>query len=351
MNAMVRFASPTTVEGKREFHRLFGGNKENVEAAVWAHLSDAMKSSGPMMSSSEHQSARRAEFNQLVSEQLNTGLYETRKVQRTLLDQTDEKGKAITVYATEVVMDEKTGSPKVATRSPLAQFGLRVTQFSITDVTYDEQTQAQFRTKKEAFLAAENSKAQREKEVQERLMVEEKGRREKAEAEALANRQKAKEVIDAQREKEVAELNANREKIVAETAAAQKVAVALQTMQEAETKAKQEKSVAETFASQQLEVAKLQRLAAEENKKAAILIAEGQKESLALGGAISERDRVLATIAADRDVRVAAELAKINTPTNVIAGGSGANGSSNPMENLINIRLLESMSVLKPASK
>lgn len=59
MNAMVRFASPATLEGKRKFHQLFAGCEESVEAAVWAHLSDAMKSSGPVMSASEHQSARR----------------------------------------------------------------------------------------------------------------------------------------------------------------------------------------------------------------------------------------------------------------------------------------------------
>ena len=44
MNAMVRFSSPITVEGKRKFHQLFGGNEEAVVAAVWAHISDAMKS-------------------------------------------------------------------------------------------------------------------------------------------------------------------------------------------------------------------------------------------------------------------------------------------------------------------
>src|SRR6266853_2089560 len=36
------FSSPTTVEGKRKFHQLFGGSEAAVEAAVWAHLSDAV---------------------------------------------------------------------------------------------------------------------------------------------------------------------------------------------------------------------------------------------------------------------------------------------------------------------
>ena len=80
MNAMVRFSSPTTIDGKRNFHRLFGGDEEAVEAAVWAHLSDAMKSSGPIMSASEHQSARRGEFTALVQDQLQKGLFEMKRI-------------------------------------------------------------------------------------------------------------------------------------------------------------------------------------------------------------------------------------------------------------------------------
>lgn len=201
MNAMVRFSSPMTIEGKRKFHQLFGGSESAVEAAVWAHLSDSMKSSGPVMSASEHQSARRGEFTALVQDQLQKGLFEMRRVSRVLQDQFDDKGKPITVYATEVVTDDGNVVPKISRSSPISDFGILITQFSITDVVYDSQTQKQFSQKKEAFLAAEGSKAQREKEVQERLMVEERGRREKAETESLALRQKAEAVIKAQRER------------------------------------------------------------------------------------------------------------------------------------------------------
>lgn len=334
MNAIVRFSSPTTPDAKREFNRQFGGNEKNVEAAVWAHISNAMKSSGPIMSSSEHQSARQSEFNQLVQEQLNAGLYETRKVSRELHDQTDEKGKPITVYATEIITDEK-GRPKIANPSPLAKLGITITQFSVTHVEYDEATRKQFSQKKDAFLAAENSKAQREKEVQERLMVEEKGRREKAEAEALANRQKAKEVIDAQREKEVAELNANREKTVAETKAAQQVAVA--TL---------EKQRAETDAAKVLSVATLSRQTAEQDKLGQIAKAEAQQESLKIAGAISERERVLAEIEKEKAIGVARELSQVKVPNMVISGGS-SNGNSGGTENLINLYLLRQLGVLK----
>ena len=173
MNCMVRFSSPITIDGKRKFHQLFGGNEESVKNAVWAHTSDCMKSSGPVMSASEHQSARRGEFTALVQDQLQKGLFEMRRISRTLQDQYDDKGKPITVYATEVVFDGEGSKQKISRPSPLTDFGIVITQFSITDVVYDDQTQRQFAQKKEAFLAAEGSKAQREKEVQERLMVEE----------------------------------------------------------------------------------------------------------------------------------------------------------------------------------
>lgn len=325
MNAMVRFSSPLTIEGKRRFHQLFGGNEASVEAAVWAHLSDAMKSSGPVMSASEHQSARRGEFTSLVQDQLQKGLFEMRRVSKTLQDQFDDKGKAITVYATEVVFENENGAKqKIARPSPLTDFGIVITQFSITDVNYDDQTQRQFAQKKEAFLAAEGSKAQREKEVQERLMVEERGRREKAETESLALREKAKAVIKAQQEKEVEETNASR-----------KLAVAQLTKQEVETVAQQE-----------YEVAKLAKQRAQEEADAQIILAGAREKSLRMGGAISERERILAEIEAEKSIGIAKELAKISVPQFIIGGGNGGDGHGNVNDSLMNMLLLRQLGVL-----
>lgn len=321
MNAMVRFASPATVDGKRKFHQLFGGNEEAVEAAVWAHLSDAMKSSGPVMSASEHQSSRRGEFTSLVQDQLQKGLFEMKRVSKTLLDQFDDKGKPISVYATEVVFEQDSATQKIARPSPLTDFGIVITQFSITDVIYDDQTQRQFAQKKEAFLAAEGSKAQREKEVQERLMVEERGRREKAETESLALREKAQAVICAQKHKEVEETNA-----------ARKLAVALLTKQEAET-----------VALQQLEIARLDKERAKEEAEAQVILASARQKSLQLGGALSERDMVLAEIERDKCIGVAKELAKINVPQFII---SGSQGDGNMQGSMMNLLMLKQLGVL-----
>ena len=328
MNTMVRFSSPVTLEGKRNFHQLFGGNEESVKAAVWAHLSDAMKSSGPVMSASEHQSARRGEFTALVQDQLQKGLFEMRRVSKTLQDQYDDKGKPITVYATEVVFEGDVNVQKISRPSPLTDFGIVITQFSITDVVYDDQTQRQFAQKKEAFLAAEGSKAQREKEVQERLMVEERGRREKAETESLALREKAKAVINAQQQKEVEETNA-----------ARKLSVAQLTKQEAETVAHQE-----------LEVARLAKERAKEEAETQVLLASARQKSLQLGGALSEREQILAEIERDKCIGIAKELSKIAVPQFIIGAGGESGGNIN--DSLMNMLLLRQLGVLpeKPAT-
>lgn len=320
MNAMVRFSSPVTLDGKRKFHQLFGGNEDAVEAAVWAHLSDAMKSSGPVMSASEHQSARRGEFTSLVQDQLQKGLFEMRRVSRNLLDQFDDKGKPITVYATEVVFENESANQKIARPSPLTDFGIVITQFSITDVTYDDQTQRQFAQKKEAFLAAEGSKAQREKEVQERLMVEERGRREKAETESMALREKAKAVIDAQREKEVQETNSARNLAVAQL----------------------KKQEAETLAEQQLQVARLDKERSKEEAEAQVILANARQKALSLGGALSEKEQILAEIERDKCIGVAKELAKIHVPQFIISG----QGNSNTEGSMMNLLMLKQLGVM-----
>ena len=86
MSCMVRYNTPTSVEQRQKLHQNFSGNIHNVTAAVRAHLVNCLKNTAPMMSASENQSARKAEFNLLVEEQFKNGLYEMRKVTKELKD-------------------------------------------------------------------------------------------------------------------------------------------------------------------------------------------------------------------------------------------------------------------------
>lgn len=373
ISSFIMYALPTDSEKRLALHKAFGGNITNIEHAIHAHMANCIKSSGPLMSASENQSSRKSEFNQVVEEQLRHGLYEMRRTMVTLKDRLDDKGQPITVEATEILRDTQTGVPIRAEKSPLETYGIDIQQFSITDTTYDEPTLQQFLAKQGAFLSAEKSKAQREQEIQQRLMIEQQGLRQVAEIEAAANQVKAKALTEATQRVEVAiktkveaETLATQAANVAEIQAQQKVKIAAQAKLEAETLANQQlqvaeinKKAAETLASQQAAVAqiaaeqklKVAQLEAESAKKQAegiISLAEAEQKKITIGGAVRENDKILATIQAERDVKVAEGLSKIQVPQNItiLGGGNGGMGegkSTDATGMLMNLVLLKSM--------
>jgi len=342
ISSFVKIQLPTDTEHRMLLHQDFASNQASISDAVRSHLTNCVKSTGPMMSASENQASRKAEFNQVVEEQLSKGLFEMRRTEVELNDAVQMEaagvgsdGKPIMrerkakVLATEIVRD-KNGKPIIVQESPLNRYGIKVIQFSVTETEYDPQTLKQFAAKKESYLAAEQAKAQRQEEQQQRLMIIERGLRQVAETEAAANLEKKKATVAAQQEQEVAVIR----KAEAVTKAQQKVEVALQDKQEAETL----KSIAQIKAER-----------AELDKKAVISAAEAKAKEIEIAGGLSEKDRILATIKADRDAKVAAALSGVKTPSIVIVGGENGKGAG-MTETLMNLMLLKSTGVLPDTS-
>ncbi|PIP64938.1 hypothetical protein COU77_00665 [Candidatus Peregrinibacteria bacterium CG10_big_fil_rev_8_21_14_0_10_49_16] len=342
----VRYQLPVKEEDRRKLHRDFSGNPEHVKGSIRNHLVNCIKISGPLMSASEHQAARKAEFTEVVGDQLRLGLYKMKKVTRVkkLLpgmpapkdggvdnDQISES-----VLATEIVLD-KDGKPVVIEESPLKQYGIMILQFSIGDTDYDAQTLEQFAEKKKSYLAAERAKAQQMEEISQRLMVIEKGKREVAEIEAEANKKKMKATVEAQQLLEVAKINRD-----------QSVIEAMKKVQVAE-KLRMEEEELKKIAAIKVDTAKLE-------KDAEIERATAKQKLIEIGGQLSEKERVLAEIKANRDVEVAKHLAQIKVPGVVIMGGSGSDGkagtqSAQLQENLMNLLLLRHAGVLDDPKK
>lgn len=319
ISVAVRWTTAVGTKQRQNFHVDMSSDIAFAESALRSYLINVLKNTAPMMSASEHQSARKSEFDRLVNDQLVFGTYETRKVERTLKDQYDEDGNPITVFATEVVLDES-GKPKIAKTNPLAQYGIIIQQFNITSTDYDPRTRQQFEAKKESYLRAEQSKAEREEMVQERLMIVERGLRDRADIEAEALKEKARAVIAAEREKEVAETQAQQQLEVERL----------------------EKERAETAAARQLEVARLERQSAEENAAARMLLADAKKYELEQAGGLSEE---LAAIL-DANIRIAevtsSNLSRIAVPSQVflMGGGSGEGGDGTDLsETMFSLRM------------
>lgn len=155
-------------------------------------------------------------------------------------------------------------------------------------------------------------------------MIQEKGLRELAETTAASNLVKEKATIAADQEKEVAE-----------TQAAKLLAVAIKT-----------KETAATRANQELAVAKINRQASEETAKQILILAQAEKDRIALGGAISEKDKITLEVQRDTAIGVASALTKINVPQVTIGGSSGNGAASSNQADLINLYLLKQNGLL-----
>ena len=299
ISTYIRLQIPTTEVDLLAFHQQFGGIQDNIKASIKSYMIDCMKSTAPLMSASENQSARKSEFRQMVENQLRSGVYEMNLEEIVKRDTTDTTGDEITIMKTSIRLID--GKPVIANLSPITdKFKMTLVQFSVTGTDYDIETRKQFAAKKESYLGAEQAKAQRSKEVQERLMIEEKGKREKAEAEAAANVLMATAVIEAE----------------------QKYNVALQVKLEKETEAEMALSVSEIEKKQaQIELEK-----AELDGKAIIVLAEAEQEKIRLAGAVTELE--LALIDAEVKVKIgqAEHFSKIAVPSTVISGSGGGNG-------------------------
>lgn len=326
VSTLVRFRLPPTQEQRRFIHQEFSGDIDLVTQAVRAHLINCIKAAGPLMSSSEHQSSRKAEFTMLVNEMLSKGLYRMRRIEKSLPDVLDEHGRPTVVLATEIITD-KDGVPMIAEESPLTSYGIEVSQFSVTGTVYDAQTLEQFAAKKASFLATELGKAKVAEETQQRLMVIEKGKRELAEIEAEANKVKMKATVEAQQKVDVAELEKE-----------QSVVEALKLVEVAEQK-KAEEAV-------NLQIAELVKQQAVEEAEAIKTLAAAEEEKIMKAGAITEKEKVLAEIAKERDAAVAAALSKINVPSVMFNGSGDGEGSANNNENLMNLLLLRGLGIL-----
>jgi hypothetical protein len=318
---------PSSVENRQLVHREFTANIENVKSSVRAHLVNCIKTAATTMTSSENQTSRKAEFAKIIGDQLVDGLYRFKRVEVAVLDisgqpKLAENGKPMTAFATAIVRD-KDDMPMIDAQSPLEQYGIEVAQFSITGIKYDPQTLEQFAKKKEASLKAELAKIQVEQAKQETQTKIEEGKRMKAEK-------------DAEMSVQVAQARGEAEMLV--TTAEQNKLQAAEIKEKAVIEANQAKEVAVIDANQKQEVAVIQLAAAQLDAQAKIVLAEARQKEIDLAGFITEKERVLAEIAKERDIGVADKLSGLQLPDKVImTGGSGSGDGANQLFSVLGV--------------
>ena len=359
------------VQKQREFHRQFTGNIANAQNAIRSAVRNIVQQTGPIMSSTENQSARKGEFWHEVYSQLRDGMFAMKPVEiktnssvssllqamkksdehtlegnieKPLTTQISTAGRPAigsvleersitaseTVMAAEIVRDPKTGLAVISSPSPLEQYGMKVLQFSILDTDYDAETVKKFGAKKQLYLQAEQSKAATIQNVQERFKRVAQGEREIAEEQWTAEKDRAEKRIQAEATQE-------KELTIKETLRV-----------EAETKALIA-VVKKRFQETQEKIAEIRSQIAENDKLAAEIGAKAREQQIEIAGAISDRDRGLGEIQVQEVEAVTSALRKLKVPDTVILSPDAMDphGGTAMEQALPSLQLLKTFGLLK----
>lgn len=211
--------------------------------------------------------------------------------------------------------------------------GIDITQFTITDITFDDLTIQAYKKAQEADLQKKTAEAEKLNLVMQKEKTIAEYERQVAESKGKAEVEKIKAITDAERQKELAEIKAKQEVTVAELSKQQASIEANKKLEVAEIQRKEEAT--------RLEIIKIQA-----DQK--IAGAKAKEQEIKLSGAITESERVKLEFDMNTKVNVAKALAeglgKMKLPSTMIIGGS--NSTTNSLENLLNLMIIEKSSKL-----
>lgn len=217
----------------------------------------------------------------------------------------------------------------------LFAIGIIVEQFSITKINFDAQTESLFKKQQEADLQKKTAEAEKlNLQMQKEKTVAE-YEKQVAESKGKAEVEKIKAVTDAERQKELAEIKGKQEVAVAELEKQKATIEANKKLEIVEIQKKEEQA--------KLEVIKVQ----SEQKIAA---ANARAKELELSKALSETDKAKLEFELSKE-RVKWEaigrgMSTMKLPSTMIIGTGEKGSTGNPVENLIQLMMVEKASKL-----
>lgn len=154
-----------------------------------------------LMSSKESYSDRRADFFSYARDQIENGIYLTKDESVTELDQIT--GQPINLVRKTILKDAKTGEVQ-REKTPLAETGVRLSNFDIKDFIYEKKVQEQIAKQQEAVMAVQTAKANAQKAQQDALSAEAQGKADVMKAKYAQEVEAAKAIVTAEQEAKVA---------------------------------------------------------------------------------------------------------------------------------------------------
>lgn len=204
ISGQIKYILPSNEEAVLKINREFRSDENVQEQLIRQVVSSTLRQTASMFNSEDVYSTRRADFINLVNEQIKNGIYATTYTQAL---SKDEDGNTF-LQRIVAVKRNADGQPFISEPSSFKRYGIEVVQLVINDIEFDEATRALIVKRKESEQERVVAKSNAERAKQDAVTAEAQGRANvaKAEAEALVDKKRA--VIAAEKEKEVAAQNA-----------------------------------------------------------------------------------------------------------------------------------------------
>jgi regulator of protease activity HflC (stomatin/prohibitin superfamily) len=149
-----RYVLPSTCERLKEVHRKFNSQNGIEQELINPVAQRAIFSTGPYMSAGESYSERRTEFVDLANDQIGYGIIRTDKVDVEINDDLTGEQKTIKRVTSRPCTDETDNCVKDFERdeSALSQYGFSISNFSISEINYDQNVLDQIKNQQEARM-------------------------------------------------------------------------------------------------------------------------------------------------------------------------------------------------------
>lgn len=204
IGGQIKYILPSGEEQVLLINRDFRSDDNLQVQLIRQSVMSVLKQTASMFNSEDVYSTRRADFINLVNEQIKNGLYATDYSENV---RKDEDGNTFLSRSVTVRRDDH-GRPYISEPSAFKRYGVEVVQLVINNIEFDDATKALIAKRKEAEQERVVAKSKAERAKQDAITAEAQGKANVATAEAEALVVKKKAVIEAEKEKEVAEQQA-----------------------------------------------------------------------------------------------------------------------------------------------
>ena len=199
ISGSINYELPADESRLNEIHRRYPSQASLEESLVKPALNKSVYLTGTLMSSYESYKDRRSQLVQYVDDTVQNGVYQTDSQEVTVTDELDpSKTKRATVV---VILKGTNGQFLRADQGQLNVFNIRTFNFAIEDLDYDERVDAQIQGQQQITMQVQTAIAQAVQANQQKLT---------AEAEGAANAAKAKWEQETVNSKVVAEADGRR---------------------------------------------------------------------------------------------------------------------------------------------